>query len=172
MAVAQQIDGDVVVRGDMIVSGQVSGTISVTNSMVSVTAGIDADKMEHIFRPAYSQESTVNATAGTWVLHVVKGATGVVRGFNCGHFLKPTGTTTATIFDLKKSTAGGSPTSILTAAVTVIAGTVANYVTTPGTLSSTALVAGDVLYVTISTTAGDGNLGKGAFCVVDLDELA
>ena len=61
--------------------------------------------------------------------------------------------------------------SVLSAAIEIDSGD-ADYAAVAGTVSSASVVAGDVLEVAITVTAGTGTLGEGVFAALTLEEKA
>lgn len=160
-----------VVPGDLLVKGQVyaeGGTKlndgSIENRHVSSSAAIAAEKLEHQFLPIYSQPVDSTAVAEGKVVHVCRAAAEVVDVY-VGLAVANIGDSTVT-FDLKKNGV-----SILTAAKTVTSATTA-YDVVAGVLAAapTPLVAGDVLSVVVTISAGTGTLGKGPFAAVSVRE--
>ena len=135
----------------------------VGNSHIPAAAGIAASKLEHKHRKSYEQSGTV--AAATVPLHVVQGATGLIVSFKAGTIAPCTGNAVITV-DLKKAGV-----SILTAVITLDNANTAR-VLESGTLSSTALVAGDFLEVVVAVNAGTGALGTGLCVQIELNEDA
>jgi hypothetical protein len=154
--------------GDLYVAGNITGKTmtvpdgSVTNAAVAATAGIAASKLRHTFRQRYAQPNTT-ATTETRVIHLVVGATGTINGFSAGSIVANIGAATVTV-DLRKNGA-----TVLTGVITLNNANTA-YVPAAGVIASPNVVAGDVLSVVITATAGGGTLATGAYCEVNLDE--
>lgn len=138
-----------------------SGVITAAN--IAAAAGVECSKLDHRSRQVYAQSGT--AAAATAAIHYVIGTTGTINSFQCGVIGACVGDSTITI-DLKKE---GS--SILSAAV-VLDSTNAARAPEAGTLSSASVVAGDLLEVVVTVSAGSGTLGTGLFCILDVDEEA
>jgi hypothetical protein len=164
------IDGNLTVRGALSSESLSIPALTVTDAMVSATAGISAAKLEHEFRPTYAQEASANNAAETRVVWTARAA-GVVQAFEVGLVTPPdtasgSGGRTA-IVDLKKN-----GTTILSATVTLNSTTVA-YALSTATISSSAYVDGDVF--TVVVTAGVGTTGtypKGVFAAMTVREAA
>jgi len=166
MATVNQIDGDVIVRGGLRVTGSLTGCAdSITDAMVESAAGLDASKLEHNHRAIYAQESATTTTSGAWTMHVVAGATGTLKSFAAGTVVLNIGAATVTVDLLKNGV------SILTAAFILDSSNTA-YILEAGTLSSTSVVVGDVLEVKTTAAADGGTVSKGFFAVLDLYEDA
>jgi hypothetical protein len=139
---------------------------SITDTQVIASANIAATKLQKQFQENYSNtDSATSAASEQRVLHTVKGSTGTVNEFAAGAVVVLVAPATCTI-DLLKN---GS--SILTAAVALAAGDTPRVVKF-GTFSSTSVVAGDVLEVKVTATAGGGTLPKGVFVRLTVTENA
>lgn len=165
MAYVATIDGDIHINGKLTCNSIKLPVDTIADENVPGAANIAATKLEQRHRITYSQESATTVVTETRTVHVVHGATGTLRAFRAGSITANVGAATITA-DIKKNGV-----SVLTAVITLNNGHVARQVVA-GAFSSTALVAGDVLEVTIVATAGGGTLGKGVFAEVVLDEKA
>jgi hypothetical protein len=155
---------------------QVLGTITanflnvplgaITDTMVAASANIAATKLQKQFQENYSNtDSATAAVSEQRVAHTVRGSTGTVVEFAAGAVVVLVAPATCTV-DLLKNGA-----SILTAAIALAAGDTPR-VLKFGTLSSSAVVAGDVLEVKVTATAGGGTLPKGVYARLTLTENA
>jgi len=150
------IEGDLRVRGTLQVDYFTPPAASVGDDQVSSASPISADKLKHQYLPTYSQPNTT-ATTETRVIHVARSA-GTIEGFRAGSIAACSGAATIT-FDLRKNGA-----TVLSSVITLDNANTARVIEA-GTLSgSPTVVAGDVLEVVITATAGGGTLGTGAFC--------
>jgi hypothetical protein len=138
-----------------------AGTL--VNAGVSSIAAIGAEKLDHQHQRVYAQNGT--AASATQVIHYTVGTTGTVYEFKAGSVTACTGAATITV-DLRKN-----GTTMLTAVITLDNANTA-YIAEAGTLSATAVVAGDVLTVVIVATAGGGTLGTGLFVHCKIREKA
>ncbi len=169
MAANQQtiFNGDWFVNGALNAQsfGPPAGCID--DTAVEAAAGIQASKLQHQYEKVFCPlASTVTAATERRVVHVVRGTTGTIQEFRCGVVTACIGAATVT-FDLKKN-----GTTVLTA-TTVLDNTNLAYTTEAAAgFTSTALVAGDVLEVTLAAAAGGGTIGLGAFAVLNLREDA
>lgn len=128
------------------------------------TGVLDSDKQEHLHKAGTNFALAIGGTvsAREEIVYVCEAASAVVRGF---HALLNGATTTGTVsFDVKKN------------GVTILSGTVdftsadASKAVKDGTMSSTALVAGDILSIELSlATSPDGT---GPWAWVEVDENA
>ena len=139
------------------------GSGVIVDSHVAAGANISALKMQHQYAPLFAQANSAAASDTGRVIHVVKGATGTIVAFRAGSIVAATGNATVTI-DLKKN-----GTTCLSAVITLDNANTA-YVLEEGTLSVTALVAGDVLTLVIVATVGTGALPTGLFAEVVVRE--
>ena len=166
MAEAARVAGDLVVTGAIL--GATSIAIpdnSIVNADISGEAAIAASKLQANRCKDAQQSGTV--ADETIVLHVVKGATGTLKHFTISQVTAPTGTSVFTV-DLQKDGV-----TVLSAVVTANAATGAASAggKETGTLTVTALVAGDVLTAVIDATAsGTDTPATGAYCQVEFDE--
>lgn len=150
------IEGDLRVRGTLQADYFTPPAASVGDDQVSSASPISADKLKHQYLPTYSQPNTT-ATTETRVIHVARSA-GTIEGFRAGSIAACSGAATIT-FDLRKNGA-----TVLSSVITLDNANTARVIEA-GTLSgSPTVVAGDVLEVVITATAGGGTLGTGAFC--------
>lgn len=150
------IEGDLRVRGTLQADYFTPPAASVGDDQVSSASPISADKLKHQYLPTYSQPNTT-ATTETRVIHVARAA-GTIEGFRAGSIDPCSGAATIT-FDLRKN-----GTTVLSSVITLDNANTARVIEA-GTLSgSPTVVAGDVLEVVITATAGGGTLGTGAFC--------
>ena len=150
------IDGDMLVRGDLKISGTAAlGTASIGNSEFDLSDPLAAAKQEHQIHKTYGQVHGSAATTERKPFHVARGA-GSVVAVRAGLEVAAVGAATVTI-DVRKN-----GTTILTAVVTLnSANTV--YVAVAGAVAVTAYVAGDVFEVVVVATAGGGTLPQGVF---------
>ena len=136
----------------------------ITNEHVSSSAAIDSDKLQHLHKKGTNFALAIGGTPAAYeeIVYVCEAATAAVRGFHA--LLNDTGTGTSVTFDLKKN-----GTTMLSSVVTITdAG--ADRAVSDGTLSATALVAGDVLSIVLAQTATTG--AQGPFAWVEIDETA
>lgn len=155
-------EGDFYVAGALTCKTFTPPAGSVTNTSVKADAGIESTKLQHRFQQVVAQPNTAAADE-TRVAHVVYGASGTIVAFSAGSLAKAVGDATCTV-DLKKN-----GTSVLSAPITLDSGNT-NRVAEAGTVTSTSLVAGDVLEVVIDGTIGTGTLPTGVFAQVTLTE--
>ena len=94
------------------------------------------------------------------------GATGTLNSVRAQLSVAPIGAATHVI-QVKKN-----GTDILSTAITLDSGNTAFIDETDTGFTSTALVNGDVLEITVTATAGGGTLGQGLHVMIDLDEDA
>jgi hypothetical protein len=158
--------GDVNVSGALTARSFSPPAGSVGNFALTGGAGsyIDSAKIQRLLDKEYAQDSTTVATVERRVLHTVKGATGALVEFGVGSVSIAIGAA-AVVVDLLKN---GS--TILSATITLDNANTA-YVLETQTFSSSALVAGDVLELKVtSAVAGGGTLPKGLFARLTLTE--
>ena len=150
-----------VIPGDLQVKGSAQfGTLSlpastVTNTMVSATAAIDASKLLHMVNQTEQLFGpTTTVTALSYDVYIGKGI-GTLTAFRAFITTVASGADRTITVDLHKSTAGG-------AFATVLSGTIgftnvsAVRTLVSGTISPTAYVAGDLFRVIVSVAGAAG----------------
>lgn len=135
---------------------------TISNTHIATAAAIAGSKTISRRVAKWSQPNSA-ATTETRTIHVVYGATATALQFAAGSIAKAVGDSTVTV-DLKKN-----GTSILSGVITLDSANT-NRVLETGTISSTALVAGDWLEIVITATVGTGTLPTGVFARLLLDE--
>lgn len=159
------IQGDMFVNGTFTAANNTPSAGSITDALVSSTAGIGATKVQRINTEVYSQPNTT-ATSETRVIQVVRPANGAAASeFSVGCIAAAVGAATVTV-DLKVD---GS--SILSGVVT-IDNTLAAYTPKVGTITAPTLVQGNVLTIVITATASGGTLPTGVFACLKITEAA
>ena len=163
-----------VMPNDLLVSGNITSKTmnipagAVNDAAVAAAAGVQASKLQHQHECEYSQPGAQNAAVERKVVHIVRGATGLVGDFQVGARVAATGNATATI-DLQSNGV-----SLLTGQITLDS-TTAAYVLKAGSLAAGALTlaAGNVIEVVISAVnAGSGALAQGLFAEANIREDA
>ena len=169
MALAAVYQGDVVVNGTISANTNIPSDGSVTNDKVSGTASnpIEADKLEFI-RPPIAIDFGVGASTAPSgdVETVVYRARGPATIKSFDGLMIDCGTTTNVTYDLKKIPAGSTTqTSILSSPIAFTHSDTDN-TAKAGTISNTALVAGDVLVAVMDYTSATGAKGPVVFLEV------
>lgn len=163
------VDGNLYVTGQIAAGGGITippGSVGTTSFSSNVAEALVATKQEHQHQKEFAQVHGSNATAERRVIHVVRGATGDLVELEIGNSLAATGDSTVTI-DLYKNAA-----SILSATVVLDSANTAYSGKESATFASTALVAGDVLSIVQTISAGTGTLPQGVFAQLTLREDA
>jgi hypothetical protein len=159
------------VPGDIEIGGTVRAKLnrpsngSVTASSLAGDAELPAGNLVSRTPKTSSQNGT--AVAETIVVHDAF-HDGQIQKFAVGSIGVAIGAATATI-DLKKSTGGGAPVSILSAPI-VLDSANASLVDESTTVTDTSYLAGDKLIRTISVAAGGGTLPTGVYSSLVTDE--
>ena len=158
-----RFDNDIFVAGNI---GSRTLTVpagTILNAAVGSAAAIAATKMiqQHVLH--VSQESAADASDEEFCVHVVYGATGTSVAFEAGVVVAAAGAAVVAV-DLHKN-----GTTVLSSTITLDNSQTA-YELVTATISTTSLVAGDVLEVLINATIGGGTLGKGVFASLVLRE--
>lgn len=160
---------DVIVNGTLSANTLTPSDGSVTNAKItgSASSPIDADKLEFIRTIPCDFDVDANAAPSTDKFKVVYRAKGTATVRSYTAILLDTGTSSNIKFDLRKATAGSaSYSTILSATVDFTHADTDNTAKT-GTLSNSALVAGDVLVAFMDYTSATGVLGPVVFLEVD-----
>jgi hypothetical protein len=159
MSTPSVINNDLAINGLLTCTNFRAPPLSIGDPAVVGSPGayVGAQKLGQQFQKEYAQPSAQAAAVETKVIHVTRGATGVIMDISFGAVVAAIGAATA-VFDLLKNGV-----SILSAQITLDSSTAA-YVLKAGTLSSTTTVVGDVFELkVVSATAGGGTLAKGLF---------
>ena len=134
------------------------------NDAIKPDANVDASKLQQQYLPVVRQNGNA-AAEGPVVLHEAYGATGEVLSVRVGCITVPDGDRTATV-DVKKN-----GTTILTAPIVLDSANVA-YTHESAVPSVTALVAGDVLTVTVTVAGSSGTHVTGLWVQAVIRETA
>ena len=166
MAVVNRTVGDIQVTGDVNAGSLTLNNASITNAMISPSAAIAASKLQHAHRQVFADAASVDVADKTQVIHVVKGVNGTLKSFSAGCITPPAGTASVAV-DLKKN-----GTTVLSSPILLGTAVTSRSLTT-GTIGTAAVVADDVLEVSIDYTAGtQGTAAKGVFAFLDVWEDA
>jgi hypothetical protein len=140
------------------------GAGDITNEHIAGTAGIDADKLEHLHKVGTNFALAIGGTpaAREELVYVCKAATASIRGFHA--LLNVDGSSTSVTVDLKKNGV-----SILSAPITITNST-GDGVVQDGSISNAALVAGDRLSMQLAVSSATG--AQGPFAWAEIDERA
>ena len=134
---------------------------SVTNDTVATSAAIDADKMQHCYKPGTNFNTAIGGTPATREEIVfVASQAGTIRAFNA--LCNDTGTAASVTFDLKKN-----GTTMLSSTVAITNATTDKAVQT-GTLSVTTFAADDILSIALTVSTSTGMTG--AYAWIELEE--
>jgi hypothetical protein len=133
----------------------------VTNESVASNAAIDADKMQHCYKPGTNFGFTTTGTpTSRHELVYVASQAGTIRGFGC--LLLDTGSSTSITFDLLKN-----GTTVLSSVVTITNAT-ADGLVQAAVPSVTAFAADDRLSINMAVSSSTG--AQGPFAFVELEE--
>ncbi len=144
-----QIFGDFYFPGSVTFASLVVPANAVTNTSIVAAAGLSASKLEHQYEKTLAL--SVHATSVAVIregIHRVKGATATLIQFGVYASVAATSSGSATIDLLKNGT------TILSATITLDAGTAAYTLKEPSGFTSTALVTTDCLEVNVSAVSG------------------
>ena len=137
---------------------------TVFNAAVGSAAAIAATKMIQQNVLHVSQESGTDAADEEFCVHVVYGATGTSVAFEAGVVVAAAGAAVVAV-DLHKN-----GTTVLSSTITLENSQTA-YELVMATISTTSLVAGDVLEIIFDETIGGGTRPKGVFASLVLREV-
>ena len=133
----------------------------VVNESIASGAAIDADKMQHTYKPGTNFGFTTSGTPTSRHEPVfVASQAGTVRGFAA--LLTDTGTSTSITFDLLKNGV-----TMLSSVVTITNAT-ADRAVQAGTLSVTSFAADDVLSINMAVSSSTG--AQGPFAFIEIEE--
>lgn len=152
---ASILDGSYHVAGNLSANSMTVPSNAVGNSAIRSGDPIDASKLEN--QQVITKHLSAHATAASvtrQVIHAVYGATATLIAFHVGCTVAPTGADTVTI-NLKRN-----GTNILSGDIT-LDNTNTNFIVEAGTLTTTDVVAGDVIEVDVSAVSG--TTAKGLF---------
>lgn len=134
---------------------------SVTNDTIATAAAIDADKMQHCYKPGTNFGFAIGATPTTREEIVfVASQAGTIRAFNA--LLYVDGSSTSITFDLKKN-----GTTMLSSVIT-ITNTTGDRTVATGTLSVTTFAADDTLSISMTVSSSTG--AQGPYAWIELEE--
>jgi hypothetical protein len=163
-------------EGDTFVNGQLSCTSfqppagSIPKAAIPSNAGIEANKTvrhqaadEELFGP------TTTITALTKWLHIIRGANATAVAFQAAITTAATGGDRTVSVDLQKSSGGGAFATILTAPIAITNGT-AIRTAVSGTISSAAMVAGDIVQIVVTVAGAAGNQALGLLASFTFEE--
>ena len=134
---------------------------TVTNESIASGAAIDADKMQHCYKPGTNFGFAIGGTpTSKHEIVFVASQAGTVRGFGC--LLADTGSSTSITFDLKKN-----GTTMLSSVVTITNATADGSV--QGVVPSvTSFAADDRISIDMTVSSSTG--AQGPFAFVELEE--
>lgn len=142
-----------------------TGTLDFQNGFlvdrhVSAATQLDADKLQHLYKPATNFDLPIGGTPATREEIVFVASTaGIIRAFHC--LLNADGSSTDIDFDLKVNGV-----SVLSAAVNITDAT-GDGVVQDGTISGAALVAGDIVSIAMTVTSATGATGPFAWAEIE-----
>lgn len=160
------------IYGDTTFVGAVSMPAgSITDAAINSNAAIGAAKTVGRKQPSANQAIGTAVVAATTVLYTCSAAGSAAIGAVYTGILGAIATDvsrTITI-DIKKVASGGSPTTILTATISITNGATLYAITT--TIPSvTTMAAGDSLIAYVTVAGGSGNQAQGLLLQVQIDE--
>jgi len=167
-----------VIPADVYVDGQFNArTMSlpsscVGNSQVSAGAAIDTSKLQHRHVEHYSQATGTAVVAANAVMALITVGAGTLKQFSAAITgAVATGADRTVTVDLKKSTSLAAFATVLSAPL-VFDDDTALFEYSSAVLSSTGLVEGDILQVTVAVAGAAGNQAQGLVAKLIYDEDA
>jgi len=164
---SSRIDGDLYVAGSISANSVTPTAGSVGDTTVAANAAIDSDKLQHMndygtdFGIAWD---AAPAADDEFVVHTLKNA-GTLRGFHA--LLGDTGSSSDIKFDLKRAAAGSNSFATMLSATADFTNADTDATKKSGTLSATALAAGDRLRIDMDYTSATGVQGPYAWAELD-----
>jgi len=141
----------------------------VSNSNVASDAAIASTKVVHRKQAGYSTAAASDPATITVPLMIARYA-GSIDSFDVGPMSQAGTGDRSVAVDLQKSTGGGAFATVLSGAITINASDAIRSVSA-GTISDSALAAGDILQLVITVTAGTtGNYPRGILSTVNYSE--
>lgn len=143
---------------------------SIKDTMCSSSMNLSASK--HVRHQSIDVElygpTTAIAAVTKWI-HIVRGSTGTLVGFEAAIAVLASDVSRTVTVDLHKSTGGGSFSTILSA---TIGFTTSSTVRTPvpAVFSNAAIVDGDILAIVVTVAGGSGTQATGLTCTLTYEE--
>lgn len=164
---ASKVEGDLVVTGGFAANSMTLAAGSVVNATVGAGAGIAVDKLQHLKVAGTDFGIAADAACSGTVKKVLFVASGActIRLFKAVE--RDTGSSSSVTYDLQKAGVGVATLASILSAVITIANSDTDNTPKSGTLSSTTLVAGDMLVAVMTTGTATGTLGPFAWVEVD-----
>lgn len=163
------INNDLYVNGSFAAKTMTLPAGVVNNSQVQAAAGINSTKLQHRHCIDHYQQTGVAVVTANQLMHIVKGVNSAMYSIRAIVDTIATGADRTVTIDLQKSTGAGAFATILAATIVFnnvsTARTVSN-----GAFSSTTLVAGDILKLTVTVAGAAGAQALGLLVTVELDE--
>lgn len=141
---------------------------NLTNTNIAADAGIRATKLEGEFNFTHSQTSTI--AAATQYLRVIRGGEGTIVAIEAAITEAiATGADRTVTIDLQKSTGGGAFATVLSSTIQFTNASTLRAVSA-GTISTSGVVDGDILKVTVAVAGAAGAQATGLVVSVTLRE--
>lgn len=173
MASVSRLENDYSCPGDWVFNGTLSlppGTV--TNDMVNAGAAIAHTKAQHRYQARSIQNSTDAVVAKTEIVHYAYRPATVLSGYIVID-AKATSTGRTVTVNVRKSTAGSTWATILTAALTKNSTNTTARTAYSLTLSGTpTLIQGDKLQTTVAVAGSTGTQAKGLLIALNVAEDA
>lgn len=142
----------------------------ITNASIVNNAGIEASKIQrHECADAELFATTNLVSDAHRVLHVVRGTTGTIVGFEVVHYATAATTAAFVVVDLQKATNATTWTSVLASPVTISSSDAA-YTPRAATISAAGMEDGDIFRVSVLTSGTSTNMPRGLTCHLTYSE--
>lgn len=136
---------------------------AITNSQVSASAAIGAEKVVHEHAQGYElfAEGASITTIASKLLHATRGASGAVVGIDAFITTAPTSANCTVTIDLQKSSAATTTFTTILSAPLVLGSTSITHTRYSPTVSASTKTTGDLFRATITTAGTTAGAGKG-----------
>lgn len=142
----------------------------IDNANIEAGANISASKLErHQSIDAGLFDSTSLVTDSNQLLHITRGTTGTLLGFEVIHCTTCLTTATFVLVDLQKATAATTWATVLTTGIS-IASSDATYTPRAGTINTATMADGDIFRVSVLTSGSATNLPRGLLATLNYRE--
>ena len=148
------LQGNVAVLGDFTATTMTIPSASIGNAQVKTGDPVSSDKLQHRITARLSQALGADVVAVTEVVHIGHAA-GTLLAVKVVSNTPPTGGDKKVTVDVKRGSAGGAYSSVLTAPLDIDSAIAARAVT-PATINSAAYSAGDSYQIAISVSGSTG----------------
>lgn len=165
-----RIENDLHVAGTLTCRTLQAPSGAITNAMIAAAAGISASKLERhqsIDVELYAEGAITNSLASR-LLHIVRGSTGTIVGFEAMIHTVASATTQTLTLDLQKATTASTFISVLTTPLVMT--NAAARTATAATVNTSSLADGDVLRCVVTAAGSTTNHFQGLNATLTITE--